>query len=393
MRDRSDDQINCLALNQFPVTIYNPDTAWASVSCGDEVQVEVQVVSQVDNINPVILGVIRHHEPIMQEVDNIDDIDIEGESKKRKPGEDLTPVMKKSKSVVLTENPSIPSKNSGVIPLEAKKSSSDSSSEEEEEEKPVVKKVSPKKSTSKPGVNPQKELSTDSSNEEEKLVYPKKSLVRSQTSPKKANQSSQDKIDVFHSSSESASEDEATAVKKDESSYEGDTDIDSSYTDFQAFVASLKKKLYEKQKAESESDSNEESSIEAKKNTEPSKKVDKKNRGGAESAEDPEEDEDLKPSKNSMKPRTSVKKQPRPRRCLLPSFLSTKKKFQLPKVTSPILKKSKSETSKASKSSKVESDEAKSQPESTSLNPGGRDQSDSHNKALFKVKRNLSFFL
>ena len=207
---------------------------------------------------------------------------------------------------------------------------------------------------------------------------------------------------MFQSSSGSDFVDEATAVNKDESSYEGDSD---GYTGFQA---SLKKKLSEKKKVESssssasdsESDSDEESSIEAKKKTEPPKKVDKRNRGDAANAEDTEEDdEDLEPSKSSMKPRTSDKKQPRSRRCLLPSFLSTKKKFPLPKVTYPVLKKSKSDSSKASKSSKVGSDEALSKPmlESFSLNAGARDQNERHNeavlKAVLKVKRNLSFYL
>ena len=421
VKDRSPDQINCLALNHFPVTIYNPDAAWASVSCGDQVQVEVQVVSQVANSDPVIIGVIRHNEPIMQELINIDaeeddhgspdllktlqfcedvglDVDLYVELSKNNDEE-------AKESSLDTSSSSSEDEHDTSIKESVEESSSDSSSSsgEEEEEKPVEKKVSQKKSIAKPGVNPKRALesssdsSSDEEEEEEKLFSPKKSLVKPGISPKKAYKNA-----VFQSSSGSDFVDEATAVNKDESSYEGDSD---GYTGFQA---SLKKKLSEKKKVESssssasdsESDSDEESSIEAKKKTEPPKKVDKRNRGDAANAEDTEEDdEDLEPSKSSMKPRTSDKKQPRSRRCLLPSFLSTKKKFPLPKVTSPVLKKSKSDSSKASKSSKVGSDEAlsKPMPESFSLNAGARDQNERHNeavlKAVLKVKRNLSFYL
>ena len=43
LQDRSEDRVNCLALGQFPVTIYNPGATWDSVDSGDVLLVQVQV--------------------------------------------------------------------------------------------------------------------------------------------------------------------------------------------------------------------------------------------------------------------------------------------------------------------------------------------------------------
>ena len=75
--NRTPTRINCLAQNHFPVTVYNPDASWDSVGSSDVVQVEVQVVSQMAKVNPIIIGVIRSNGSIVQDVISVDDIDTE----------------------------------------------------------------------------------------------------------------------------------------------------------------------------------------------------------------------------------------------------------------------------------------------------------------------------
>ena len=77
VRNRTPTRINCLAQSHFPVTVYNPDATWDSVGSSDVVQVEVQVVSQMAKVNPIIIGVIRSNGSIVQDVISVDDIDTE----------------------------------------------------------------------------------------------------------------------------------------------------------------------------------------------------------------------------------------------------------------------------------------------------------------------------
>ena len=140
VRDRSQDRINCLAQGHFPVTVYRPGAAWDSVGRSDVVLVELQVVSQMANTNPVVIGVIRHNGSIVkdvinldEEIDNEEDVDHEPlateavsqdgmstissvdnsqtSSKKRKHNEEESsshhgsPVKKKSKGSFPADNP------------------------------------------------------------------------------------------------------------------------------------------------------------------------------------------------------------------------------------------------------------------------------------------------
>ena len=77
VKGRSKSRVDCLALNHFPVTVYNPDATWDSVCEGDVVQVEVQVISQMTNTTPVIIGVIRYNGSIIQHGVSLDDSDSE----------------------------------------------------------------------------------------------------------------------------------------------------------------------------------------------------------------------------------------------------------------------------------------------------------------------------
>ena len=141
VRDRNQDRINCLALGHFPITVYNPGTSWDFVGRGDVVLVELQVFSQMANTNPDIIGVIRQNESIVRNVTNLDDeIDTEDDVEhetlapeslsqdgmstvsslensqfslvKRKHNEEqssslqASPVKKKSRSDIQTDNPS-----------------------------------------------------------------------------------------------------------------------------------------------------------------------------------------------------------------------------------------------------------------------------------------------
>ena len=86
VKTRSPGKINCVAQSHFPVTVYNPGASWDSVGSGDVVMVEVKVVSQMANTNPVIIGIIKYNGSIIQDVINLDDIETEEDV-----GNEITP--------------------------------------------------------------------------------------------------------------------------------------------------------------------------------------------------------------------------------------------------------------------------------------------------------------
>ena len=75
--ERTKEKISCKAFNHFPVEVHYPAQIWDTVTKGDIVLVEVDLVSQPAHQTPVIIGRIKMNE---SRVENIDfDEDTEGE--------------------------------------------------------------------------------------------------------------------------------------------------------------------------------------------------------------------------------------------------------------------------------------------------------------------------
>ena len=328
-------------------------------------------------------------------------------------------------------------------------SSSDSSSDDGEGDRPVEKKKSLlKKTSSKPGGGSPKSTSvtikkkadessssSESSSEEEddKPVAKKKSPLKKVVSKSGGASPKKYKNAVFQSSSESESEDEAPKKQdkskgngavhngnKDESSYEEDNDC-------------VKSVIESSSSSDSESESDDE-----KKETVPVKKVEKNNeketrndksQGSSEKIKEPSTPNRKQPKAESKSSPSLItnyisktpKKQggnaPKGRENLIdkvlakksdksPQLSSTvaghfsangKKKVEVPEGISPILKKSKSLSSKADKSiggyydkiiktSKVGSDEAQSSPVTSNAKAGDKSEKSKMGKAKDKKK-------
>ena len=85
--DRTKEKIRCKAFNHFPVEVHHPAQIWDTVTKGDLVLVEVDLVSQPAHQTPVIIGRIKMNESHVENIDFDEDTEVEEESSEMEVGE------------------------------------------------------------------------------------------------------------------------------------------------------------------------------------------------------------------------------------------------------------------------------------------------------------------
>ena len=88
--DRTKEKISCEAINHFPVEVHHPAQIWDTVTKGDLVLVEVDLVSQPAHQTPVIIGRIKMNESRVENIDFDEDTEGEEESSEMEVGETLS---------------------------------------------------------------------------------------------------------------------------------------------------------------------------------------------------------------------------------------------------------------------------------------------------------------
>merc|ERR1712038_481964 len=83
-------QFCCNAFNHFPVEVYYPPQIWDTVTKGDLVLVQVDLVSQPAHQTPVIIGRIKINESRVENIDFDEDTEGEEESSVMEVGETLS---------------------------------------------------------------------------------------------------------------------------------------------------------------------------------------------------------------------------------------------------------------------------------------------------------------
>ena len=85
--DRTKEKIRCKAFNHFPVEVHHPAQIWDTVTKGDLILVEVDLVSQPAHQTPVIIGRIKMNESHVENIDFDEDTEVEEESSEMEVGE------------------------------------------------------------------------------------------------------------------------------------------------------------------------------------------------------------------------------------------------------------------------------------------------------------------
>ena len=88
--DRTKEKISCKAINHFPVEVHHPAQIWDTVTKGDLVVVEVDLVSQPAHQTPVIIGRIKMNESRVENIDFDEDTEGEEENSEMEVGETLS---------------------------------------------------------------------------------------------------------------------------------------------------------------------------------------------------------------------------------------------------------------------------------------------------------------
>jgi len=88
--DRTKEKISCKAFNHFPVEVHYPPQIWDTVTKGDLVLVQVDLVSQPAHQTPVIIGRIKINESRVENIDFDEDTEGEEESSVMEVGESLS---------------------------------------------------------------------------------------------------------------------------------------------------------------------------------------------------------------------------------------------------------------------------------------------------------------
>ena len=88
--DRTQVKIRCKAFNHFPVEVHHPAQIWDTITKGDLILVEVDLVSQPAHQTPVIIGRIKMNESRVENIDFDEDTEGEEESSEMEVGETLS---------------------------------------------------------------------------------------------------------------------------------------------------------------------------------------------------------------------------------------------------------------------------------------------------------------